>query len=137
IQPVDKPAAARDITTANPADDSAPRYSPDGRFILYGRGRRPEIDPDFTRLARYDRKSGAVQGLFEEWDSSPSGWTFTPDSQTVVFHAEARGRVNIYALPVSGEKSGGTGEPRLVATGGTTGGADVAPGPDGSLAVVF
>ncbi|HYU35080.1 MAG TPA: S9 family peptidase [Thermoanaerobaculia bacterium] len=133
IQPVDKPGAARDITAANPADDSGPRYSPDGRYILYGRGRRPEIDPDFTRLARYDRKSGAVQGLFEEWDNAPGDWTFTPDGQTVVFHAESRGRVNIYALPVSG----GTGEPRLVASGGTTAGAEVAPGADGSPVVVF
>ncbi len=133
IQPVDKPGAARNITPDNPASDGTPRYSPDGRYILYGRGRRPDIDPDFTRLARYDRKSGAIEGLFDEWDNSPGGWTFTPDSQTVVFHAEARGRVNVYALPTAG----GTGEPRLVASGGTTGGAEVAPGPDGAPVVVF
>src|SRR6185436_16973117 len=133
IQPVDKPGEARDITTANPADDSGPRYSPDGRYIVYGRGRRPEIDPDFTRLARYDRKSGEVQGLFEEWDNAPGDWTFTPDGQTVIFHAGSRGRVNVYALPIAG----GTAEPRLVASGGTTGGAEVATGPDGAPAVVF
>jgi dipeptidyl aminopeptidase/acylaminoacyl peptidase len=133
IQPLGQPAAARNITSANPADDTSPRYSPDGRFILYGRGRRPEVDPDFARLARYDRKSGGIQGLFEEWDNSPGGWAFTPDGKTVVFHAEARGRVHVYALPVEG----GTGEPRLVASGGTTGGADVGPGPDGKPVVVF
>ncbi|HSN88513.1 MAG TPA: hypothetical protein VL025_17260, partial [Thermoanaerobaculia bacterium] len=133
IQPLDKPGAPRNITSANPADDTSPRYSPDGRYIIYGRGRRPEIDPDFTRLARYDRKSGDIKGLFEEWDNSPGGWTFTPDGQTVVFHADVRGRVNVYALPIDG----GTGEPRLVASGGTTGGAEVGPGANGSPVVVF
>jgi len=131
VQPVGKPAAVRNITPANKADDSSPLYSPDGRYIIYGRGTRPEIDPDFTRLARYDRKSGETVGLFEEWDNAPSSWTFTPDSQTVVFQAEARGRVNVYALPISG----GTGEPRLVAAGGTIAGAEAAAGPSGPVVV--
>ena len=64
-----------------------PRYSPDGRWIVYGRSRRPDIDPDFTRLARYDRQSGEIPGLSEEWDNAPGGWTFTPDGKTMVFHA--------------------------------------------------
>ncbi len=133
IRPVDPPGPARNVTTDNKADDSGPRYTPDGRFILFGRARRPEIDSDFSRLARYDRKNGSIQVLLENWDHAPSSWTFTPDGQTVVFHAEARGRVNLYALPLTGA----AGEPRLVATGGTTSGADVGPGPGGAPVVVF
>ena len=33
----------------------------DGRYLLFGRTHRPEIAPDFTRLARYDRKSGEIR----------------------------------------------------------------------------
>lgn len=136
VQPIGKagkPGEARNITASNPADDTSPAYSPDGRYILFGRGRRPEIDPDFSRLARYDRKSGQIAGVFDEWDNSPSGWTFTPDGKTVIFHAQDRGRTNIYAMPVDG----GDKEPRLVARGGTTAGAQVAPGPNGGHTVVF
>jgi dipeptidyl aminopeptidase/acylaminoacyl peptidase len=133
VQPIGKAGEARNITASNPADDTAPVYSPDGRFILFGRGSRPEIDPDFSRLARFDRKSGQIVGIFDEWDNSPSDWTFTPDGKTVVFHAQDRGRTNIYAMPVEG----GSKEPRLVARGGTTAGAEVAAGPKGALSVVF
>ena len=49
----------------------------------------------------------------------------------MVFQAEARGRVHVYSLPISG----GTGEPRLVAGGGTTAGTDVAQGPNGPVVV--
>src|SRR5262245_17658769 len=44
----------QDITKDNPADDLRPRYSPDGRSIVYGRQTRPEIDSDFTHLMRLD-----------------------------------------------------------------------------------
>lgn len=128
VQPVGRPGEARNITPDNPASDGSPVYSPDGRWIVFGRTRRPDIDPDFSRLARYDRKTGEVRGLYDEWDNQPSGPVFTPDGKALVFHADERGRTNIYALPVEG----GSGAPRLVARGGVTGGADAGQG-----AVVF
>jgi len=115
----------RNVTADNPASDSSPRYSPDGRFILYGRNRRPEIAPDFTRMALYDRKSGKSAPLAEDWDGQPGGWRFTPDGRTVVFHAQERGRVNLYSIPVAGGKV-----TRLVQEGSTGG---VRCGPEGLL----
>jgi len=53
----------RTVTGDNPAWDGAPYYSPDGRYLLFGRNHRPEISPDFTRLARYDRESGEIVEL--------------------------------------------------------------------------
>ncbi len=58
------------------------------------------------------------------WDGQPSSWTTTPDGTTVLFHAQERGKVHLYALPIAG------GAPRLVARGGRTG--QVAAGPEGS-----
>jgi Tol biopolymer transport system component len=92
----------RNVTPDNPAADSSPRYSPDGRSILYGRNLRPEIAPDFTRMALYDRETRTSAPLAEDWDGQPGGWRFTPDGRTVVFHAQERGRVNLYSVPVAG-----------------------------------
>ena len=114
-----------DVTAANPADDTRPRYSPDGRFVVYGRNRRVEFDPDFVRLARYDRKSGKSEPLAADWDGAPSDWTFAPDGKTVFFHAEDHGQVHVYAVPVEG------GTPKALVQGGATGG--VAAGPGGLL----
>jgi dipeptidyl aminopeptidase/acylaminoacyl peptidase len=110
------------ITADNPADDTRPRYTPDGKSILYGRTRRPEYDPDFVRLARYDRASGTSQGLADAWDAQPAGWTCTPDGKTVVFHATELGRNHLYTLPIGG------GTPRCIARGGNTGGVSAGPG---------
>ena len=128
-----KAGKPKNITAANPADDGSPRYSPDGRYIVYTRSRRPEIDPDFGRFARYDRQSGEVRGLAEDWDGAPQSFVFTPDGKTLVFQAEERGRVPIFSLPIDG------GTPKAVVRAGTTGGVKVGPDPAnaGSYRLVF
>lgn len=111
----------RDITGDNPADDLHPRYSPDGRWLVYGRTRRPEIDSDFLRLARRDRRSGATVEPAGSWDVAPADWRFSPDGKTLVFHAEQNGAMGVYAMPVAG------GQPRAIVQDGTTGGVQAGP----------
>jgi dipeptidyl aminopeptidase/acylaminoacyl peptidase len=118
----DKPGTPKDITAANPAADGSPRYSPDGRYLVFGKNRRFEIDSDFNRLARYDRKSGEIRELAPAWDSQAAAWTFTPDGQTVLFHGEDKGHDNLWALGIDG------GTPRRVALGGMVGSPAVAAG---------
>lgn len=108
----------RPITTENPAADGGPKYSPDGRYLYFGRNRRPDISPDFTRVARYDRKSGEISEVFPDWDGEPSSWAFSKDGSTLYFHDQSRGRRNLYAVPAGG------GSPQLLVEGGST--ADVA-----------
>ncbi len=112
----------RQITEDNPAWDGDPTYSPDGRYLLFGRTERPEIAPDFTRLARYDRESGEIRPLTADWDHQPSGWRVTGDGETVVFHAQDGGRRHLFKMPIDG------GEPEVVAEGGATGSVREAAG---------
>ncbi|HYH47392.1 MAG TPA: S9 family peptidase, partial [Thermoanaerobaculia bacterium] len=130
----EQPGKPRNITTANPASDTNPRYSPDGRYLVYARNRRPDVDPDFSRLALYDRQSGEVRGLAEEWDAQAGGWTFTSDGKTLLFQAQDRGRVHLYALDLPGS-AGAT--PRVVARGGVIGNTDVAATADGKVLLAF
>ena len=106
----------RNVTAANPAHDTGPRYTPDGRYLLFGRNRRPEIDPDFARLARYDRATGEIVGLTDDWDGEPGDWEASEDGRTVFFHADEWGRVHLFRVPIEG------GIPEVVARGGTTAG---------------
>jgi dipeptidyl aminopeptidase/acylaminoacyl peptidase len=112
----------RNVSEANPAADLAPRYSPDGRWLVYRRGRRPEIDAEFLRLARYDRRTGEVRGLAEDWVGSPDGAAFTPDGRTLLFSAQEKGRIHLFSLDVNG------GTPKLLGRGGTLGGPQSAGG---------
>jgi dipeptidyl aminopeptidase/acylaminoacyl peptidase len=112
----------RNLTADNPAEDQGPVFSPDGRFVAYGRERKADGWPDYARLALLELATGKTTVLTEGWDNAAAGWAFTPDGKEIVFHAEVRARVNLYRIPVAG------GAPREVFRGGTTAGAAVTPG---------
>ncbi len=54
---------AKNITADNPASDSTPLYSPDGRYIAYRAQQRPGYESDRFRLMLYDRKTGEKKNL--------------------------------------------------------------------------
>ena len=51
-------AKTKNITADNPASDSTPLYSPDGKYIAYRAQQRPGYESDRFRLMLYDRKTG-------------------------------------------------------------------------------
>ena len=63
---------AKNITADNPASDTSPLYSPDGRYIAYRAQQRPGYESDRFRLMLYDRKTGEKKNLTEEFDRV--GW---------------------------------------------------------------
>jgi dipeptidyl aminopeptidase/acylaminoacyl peptidase len=109
----------RNLTESNPAQDTAPVWSPDGKTIAYGREAKAEGYPDQARLAALDVASGKSTVLTQALDAAAGGWQWTPDGTQIVFTAEVRGRVNIYAVPAAG------GAAREVHKGGTAGGLAV------------
>jgi dipeptidyl aminopeptidase/acylaminoacyl peptidase len=71
--PADVLAKTKDITADNPASDSTPLYSPDGKYIAYRAQQRPGYESDRFRLMLYDRKTGEKKNLTEDFD----GWVGT------------------------------------------------------------
>jgi dipeptidyl aminopeptidase/acylaminoacyl peptidase len=90
--------SAKNITADNPASDSTPLYSPDGKNIAYRAQQRPGYESDRFRLILYDRKSGEKTDLthgFEQW---AGGFAWAPDAKTIYFSSEHMGHSLIYAL---------------------------------------
>jgi dipeptidyl aminopeptidase/acylaminoacyl peptidase len=65
---------AKNITADNPASDSTPLYSPDGKYIAYRAQERPGYESDQFKLVLYDRGTGQKKDLigksdWEDWGS--------------------------------------------------------------------
>jgi dipeptidyl aminopeptidase/acylaminoacyl peptidase len=88
IVPVSGPAGsiqAKNITADNPASDSTPLYSPDGRYIAYRAQQRPGYESDRFRLMLYDRKTGGKKNLTEDFDRWVGSFVWSPDSKRIYF----------------------------------------------------
>jgi dipeptidyl aminopeptidase/acylaminoacyl peptidase len=102
------------LTAENPADDSSPRYSPDGKWIAYTRKAIKSFYADRQRLVLYDRASGAKRVLTGSWDRSADAPVWSRDSQQLYLTAEDKARQPIWVLPISG-----TDAPKPAVSGGT------------------
>lgn len=112
------------IPEGYPADAHRPRYSPDGRSIVYGAQKDPFFYADRVRLLRYDRQKGSHQPIAEAWDRSPSTWAFVQDG-TLILECEDRGRVSLFAIGPDDLA------PRRIFEGGTA--AGLRTGPNGRV----
>jgi len=93
---------AKDITADNPASDSTPLYSPDGRYIAYRAQQRPGYESDRFRLMLYDRKTGEKKNLTEGFDRWVGTITWSPDSMSIYFSSEDKGSSPIYEFTIGG-----------------------------------
>jgi dipeptidyl aminopeptidase/acylaminoacyl peptidase len=83
--------AAKNITADNPASDSSPLYSPDGKYIAYRAQQRPGDESDRFRLMLYDRKTGEKRELADKLSTWVGTFTWYPDSSSIYFSSEVIG----------------------------------------------
>jgi len=102
------------LSTGHPANDLSPRWTPDGRALVYGMTHDPLFYADRVRLMRWDRASGAHSEWLGNWEHSPTHWEFAADG-TLVLAAEDAARVKLFAYA-------GTGAPRALTADGCVGG---------------
>ncbi len=103
---------AKNITADNPASDSSPLYSPDGRYIAYRAQQRPGYESDQFRLVIYDRKTGEKKNLTDLYGHVlwVGTYTWSPDSKKIYFAAEQAGGSNIFVERIDLSSSSNAGE---------------------------
>ena len=94
--------SAKNITADNPASDSSPLYSPDGRYIAYRAQQRPGYESDRFRLMLYDRKTGEKRELTETFGGWVGTFAWSPDSSRIYFSSEGSGISPLWAVPLVG-----------------------------------
>ncbi|MFZ0862017.1 MAG: S9 family peptidase [Candidatus Sulfotelmatobacter sp.] len=88
---------AKNITADNPASDSTPLYSPDGRYIAYRAQQRPGYESDRFRPMLYDRKTGGKKNLTENWDRWVGSFSWA-NKYEIFLTAETEGESPIYYI---------------------------------------
>lgn len=97
--------------TDNPAADSHPRLSPDGKRLAWRATRRPGYESDRYELMVKDLPGGEPRSLTPDWDRSVGTFFWADDGKTIYLSAEDRANIDLFSVPSTG------GEVRLVIGG--------------------
>jgi dipeptidyl aminopeptidase/acylaminoacyl peptidase len=84
--------------STSPGSDSTPLYSPDGRWLAWRMQKRAGYESDRFRLVLYDRGSGQIRNLTEDFDQWVESFAWSPDSRFIYFTSEKEGASPIYRL---------------------------------------
>jgi dipeptidyl aminopeptidase/acylaminoacyl peptidase len=87
--------------TTNPGDDWGPVYSPDEKWIAYRAQLQPGYESDRWRLMLYDRASGKITNLTENFDRNVNSPQWSADSKTIYFQTEEKAQLPIYSLSIT------------------------------------
>jgi dipeptidyl aminopeptidase/acylaminoacyl peptidase len=113
--------------STSPGSDSTPLYSPDGKWLAWRMQERPGYESDRFRLVIYDRQTGQLRNVTEQFDRWVEATAWSPDSKFIYFTSEDKGEIPIYRL-----EAGKAGLPRELARGAND---ELALTPDGKTLV--
>jgi dipeptidyl aminopeptidase/acylaminoacyl peptidase len=89
--------------TINPALDSRPHYSPDGRYIAFAAMEKVGYEYDRKVLTVYDRKDNSFTKLTEILDCSVGEIVWNKQSNKLFFTARDEGRSSIFQVDLKGK----------------------------------
>jgi len=121
LAPVDASAPPKKLTD-NPAWDTQPAFSPDGKTLAYLAMKRAGYEADRYAIMLRAWPDGAAKELAPGWDRSPQNIAWSPDGKTIYAAADNLGQTSLFAIDVA------TGAARVVVEQGTV--SDPSPAGD-------
>jgi len=101
LAPLDGARAPQPLTADNPAWDTAPAFSEDGKWLAWLAMERAGFEADRYRVkvARWDRGAPKdVRTLTEAWDRSPGELVWGPDGDELFVAADDLGQRAVFAV---------------------------------------
>jgi dipeptidyl aminopeptidase/acylaminoacyl peptidase len=93
------------LTKDNPAADTAPRFSPDGKLLAFRAQKRAGFEADRWQIYVVETDSGGAwkgkpRSITEKFDASPEGFVWSADSKRILFGADWKAAQPIFAADV-------------------------------------
>ena len=103
--PADGSAAPKNLTAANPAWDSAPLPSADGKMLYYLAMKRPGFEADRFGIMALDLASGKTREIDPQWDRSAGGLQLSTNGKTLYTSTDDDGDHAIFAIDIASGKA--------------------------------
>jgi len=104
VAPADGSATPRNLTSANPAWDAHPAFSPDGRTLAYTAMNRPGYEADRFHVVLRAWPEGTERVLTEAWDRSAGDLAWSADGKTLFTTSDDLGNHALFAIDVASGK---------------------------------
>ncbi|KFN47940.1 alpha/beta hydrolase family protein [Arenimonas metalli] len=111
--------APQNLTASNPAMDTGPVFSADGKTLYYRAMKRPGFEADRLALMAMDLASGKTREIAPDWDRSASSITLSADGKSIYTTTQDLGTYPLYRVEIA------TGAATKVVAGGTLAGFDL------------
>jgi len=102
--PSDASAAPKNLTEDNPAWDTAPRITPDGRTLIYLAMKRAGFEADRFAIMSRPLAGGPAREVDPDWDRSPSSIELSPDGRSLLVTADHLGEHPLFSVRLSDGK---------------------------------
>ncbi|MBX7081051.1 MAG: S9 family peptidase [Nannocystaceae bacterium] len=99
--PADGSGERKNLTEANRAWDSHPRFSADGKTLYYKAMKRPGYEADRFHLVAMAWPDGAAKAVTDAWDRSIDELAIDPDGKTAWVTADDLGRKRLFAVELA------------------------------------
>ncbi|ACL95530.1 alpha/beta hydrolase family protein [Caulobacter vibrioides] len=115
-RPLDGSDKLQNLTAANTAWDTAPVFSPDGKWAAYRAMKRPGFEADRFGIMLREVATGQERELAPSWDRSADAIAWSRDGKSIYATALDVGQGKLFAIDVkTGKVSALTGEGHVTA----------------------
>lgn len=111
--------APKNLTAGNPAMDTGPLFSHDGKTLYYRAMKRATFEADRLAIMAMDVATGSQREINAAWDRSADSLALSEDGKTLYTVSDAVGTHALFAIDVT------SGTARKLAGNGTVSGFDV------------
>ena len=98
---LDQPGAPENLTASNPAWDTGPVFSPDGRYMAYRAMRRAGFEADRYAIMVRDLRTNQTREVAPRWDRSADSLEWSADGRTLYASAQDVGQTRVFAVDVA------------------------------------